>query len=186
MHIFTKMKKDLMQKIEIPEGVEVNVDGTLVNIKGSQGENKRGFNIKKIKMEKTENEIKIECKNASKKEKKLMNSMTTHIKNMIQGVQEKFEYKLKICNSHFPMKVDVKGKEVEVKNFLGEKIPRIVQIPENVEVKIDGDIISVSSVNKEFAGQGAANFEKATRVPSKDRRIFQDGIFIINKAGREI
>ena len=44
----------------------------------------------------------------------------------------------------------------------------------------------VSSVDKELAGQVAANFETATKVPMKDRRVFQDGIFIINKAGREM
>jgi large subunit ribosomal protein L6 len=105
---------------------------------------------------------------------------------MIKGVQEKFEYQLKICFSHFPINVEIKDKEAIIKNFLGEKIPRKTKILEDVEVEIDKDIIKVRSVSKELAGQVAANFEIATKIRKKDRRVFQDGIFIINKAGKEI
>ena len=105
---------------------------------------------------------------------------------MVKGVQEKFEYKLKVCFSHFPISVDVKGNGATIKNFLGEKIPRKLQIPLGVDVQVNKEIIIINSSNKELVGQAAANFERATRIRKKDRRIFQDGIFITNKAGKEI
>ncbi|MFH1608128.1 MAG: 50S ribosomal protein L6 [archaeon] len=180
------MRKPLTQKIEIPEGVEVNVDGALVSVKGSEGEIKRKFLLGKLNLDKKDNEIVIEYEKSTKNEKKNMNTIASHINNMIKGVKEKFEYKLKVCSSHFPMSVDVKDSEAVVKNFLGEKIPRKVKLLEGVDVSIDGQIITIISHNKELAGQTAANFEKATRITGRDRRVFQDGIFITSKCGREI
>lgn len=180
------MKKDLLQIIEIPEGVEVKVDGTEIIVKGKEGELKRNFESVNISFELKDNKVELESKKATKREKKMMNTIKAHIQNMIKGVQEKFEYKMKVCNSHFPMNVEVKGKEAVIKNFLGEKIPRKVKILEGTDVKIERDVIIISSTNKELAGQTAGNFEKATFVKGRDRRVFQDGIFITSKPGRDI
>ena len=186
MLIFIKMKKEIFQEIEIPEGVEAELVENMLTIKGKEGEIKRKFNTNKITFEKKDNKIIIGNKKATKNEKKMINTISSHIINMIKGVQEKFEYKLKICSSHFPMNVEIVGDEAIIKNFLGEKIPRKSKIIENVNVEIKGDIITINSPNKELAGQTAANFETATRIRSRDRRVFQDGIFITNKAGRDI
>jgi large subunit ribosomal protein L6 len=180
------MKKELFQNIEIPEGIEVKIEENTLIVKGPEGENKRTFNINKLVFEKKGNQIIIGSKEATKKEKKMMNTITTHIKNMFKGLQKKFEYKLKICFSHFPITVKIENNEGIIKNFLGEKIPRKSKIPKGVDVKIDKEIIKITSFDKELAGQTAANFERATKIRMKDRRVFQDGIFIINKAGREI
>lgn len=178
------MKKELFQEIEIPEGVEVVIEGSTLKVRGKEGENKKTFKINKLKFEKKDNKIIIGYEKATKKEKKLMNTLTSHVKNMIRGAQKKFEYQLKVCFSHFPINVEVKGKEVLIKNFLGEKIPRKTKISEGVEIEINKDIIKLTSIDKELVGQAAANFETATKIRKRDRRIFQDGIFIINKAGR--
>ncbi len=180
------MKKKLYQTIEIPEGIEVNLDENTLIVKGPEGENKREFNLNNLNFEKKDGKIIIGSEKATKMEKKCMNTIVAHIKNMIKGVQKKFEYKLKICFSHFPMTLDINGREGIIKNFLGEKVSRKVKIPEKVEIKIENEIIIVTSLDKELAGQAAANFEKATKIRNKDRRIFQDGIFIINKNGKEI
>lgn len=180
------MRKELYQEIEIPEGVEVKLSGNVFSVKGAKGENKKMFNLGGLEFGIKDGKIKIGDKKASKKEKKMINSITAHITNMIKGVQEKFEYKLKICSSHFPINVSIKGKEAEVKNFLGEKIPRKVKIPEGVEIEVDGEIITIKSSDKELAGQAAANFEMITRIRARDKRVFQDGIYITDKAGREM
>lgn len=180
------MKKELFQEIEIPEGIEANLDGTELTIKGPEGESKREFKIGKLDMEKKDNKIVIGKKVSTKTEKRLMNTLAAHIRNMIKGVQEKFEYKLKVCFSHFPMTVDVQEKEATIKNFLGEKIPRKVKIVPGVKVDVNKQDITITSHNKELAGQVAANFEMATKVGNRDRRVFQDGIFITSKCGVEI
>lgn len=187
MHIFIKkMKKPISQTIEIPKGVEANLDENKLIVKGNEGENSRKFNFGKVNFKIEGNKIILENKKATKSEKKLINTISAHIRNMIEGVQKKFEYQLKTCFSHFPITVKVEGDKAIIKNFLGEKVDRGCNIPKNVEVKVEKEVITVSSIDKELAGQTAANFEKATKIGKRDRRVFQDGIFIINKAGKEI
>ena len=180
------MKKELFKEIEVPEGIEVKIDRNSLNIKGPEGNISKEFNTSKLELHFKEGKVIVGSKKATKNEKRMMNTIVAHVQNMIKGVQEKFEYELKICFSHFPITVDIEGNNATIKNFLGEKIPRKSQIIEGSEAKIDKEFITVTSIDKELAGQTAANFEKATRVTSKDRRVFQDGIFIINKAGKEI
>ena len=107
MHFFINMKKSLYQEIEIPKEVEIKIDGDSVAVKGQEGEFKKTFNLGKLDFEIKDNKIIIGDKKATKTEKKMMNTITAHIKNMIKGVQEKFEYKLKICFSHFPINVEI-------------------------------------------------------------------------------
>ena len=133
-----------------------------------------------------DNKIFLENKKATKNEKKMINTLSSHIENMIRGVQKKFEYHLKVCYVHFPFTLKNEGKKVMIKNFLGEKIERVVKIPEGVEVEVKKDIILVKSVDKELAGQASANFETATKVRRRDRRVFQDGIYIIKKDGKKM
>ncbi len=180
------MKKELFEKIEIPEGIEANIEDSTIIIKGPGGENKRKFEFQNLEFEKEGKYIKIGHKKATKREKKMINTIASHIRNMIKGIQEKFEYKLKACFSHFPMSINIEKNEATIKNFLGEKIPRKVKILEQVDVELNKDIITIKSVDRELAGQTAANFEAATRIRGKDRRVFQDGIFITSKCGKEI
>jgi len=180
------MRREIIQKIEIPEGIEVSLEGSKLKVKGQEGELEREFNFAKIDFKKEGKEIELGNKKSTKSEKKRINTMASHIKNMIQGVGEKFEYELKICFAHFPITVEANGNEITIKNFLGEKVARKTKVPEGVEVKIEKEIIKVIALNKELAGQAAANIERSTKVGSRDRRVFQDGIFIINKAGKKI
>lgn len=180
------MKKEIFQTINIPEGIEVLLDGGRLKIKGPEGVNEREFKLGKLNLEKENNLIKIGSSIATKREKKVINTLAAHIKNMILGVKNKFIYKLKICSSHFPISVEKKENLFIIKNFLGEKIPRNAKIPKSVDAEISGDIITVSSSDKELAGQTAANLESATKIRKRDLRVFQDGIFIIEKNGRAI
>jgi large subunit ribosomal protein L6 len=176
------MHEDIIEKIEIPENVEVSIDNG-ISIKGPKGELKREF---PVDIRKEGNNIIIEAKNATKNKKKIIKTARAHIKNMIKGVMEGYEYLLQICSVHFPITVTADKEKVNIKNFLGETTPRKAKIVSGVQVKIEGDIIKISSPNIESAGQTAANIETATKIKNRDRTRFQDGIWIINKAGEEI
>ena len=180
------MRKEIFQEIEIPEGVNVEIEGKTVIAEGKNGKNLRTFKLGKIKLSKKDNKIIIGHEQSTKTEKKMINSITAHIKNMIKGSQNKFEYQLKICSSHFPINVSIKDNKIIIGNFLGEKIARSAKILEGVDANIEGNLITITSSNKELAGQTAANLETATKIKKRDLRVFQDGIFMISKSGREI
>lgn len=180
------MKKNLVRKIEIPEGTTVNFHDEILVAKGKEGENKKALKLGNVKLEIKGNEIILSSVNGTKTEKKLMNTNAAHIKNLIHGANQKFEYELKVCFGHFPMTVKQEGKKVIIKNFLGEKVNREVEILDGAQVEINKEKIIVKSTDKEIAGQTAANFETATKIRGRDKRIFQDGIYIIKKNNKEI
>ncbi len=185
-----KMKLEIIEKgIPLPEGVEVQVDYHTLKVKGEKGELERTFYYPRMNMKVIDGDkgkkIVLSCKNATKNDKRFLGTFESIIKNMIIGVSEGFVYKLKVCSSHFPMNVNFKDNVLFVKNFLGEKIPRTLRIPsQGVNLKIEGDTIILEGIDKALVGNIAGRIEKLTRITDKDRRRFQDGIFIIEKAGK--
>jgi len=176
--------KDLKLEIGIPEGVSVKVDNTHVSVKGKSGEASKEMHNPKIKVFAEANKIVIEALKPTRREQRIAYTFNAHIKNLIKGAAESYIYKLKICSGHFPMNVAVAGQEFVIKNFLGEAVPRKVALLPNVEVKIQGMEIIVSSVDREAAGQMAARIEQLCRITNRDRRVFQDGCYITKKAVR--
>jgi len=172
--------KTIERKIEL-EGVKAEIEGNLIRITGPKGTVERKITDKSIKISKEDNVIIITAMNPKRKCKRMMETMRAHIKNMIKGVKEGYEYKLKICSTHFPINVSISGKDVIIKNFLGEKHPRVCKIKYDVDVKLEKDFIIISGIDKEKVGQAAADLEQTTRITNRDRRVFMDGIYIVSK-----
>ena len=182
------MKENISEKIEFPKDFDFGIDNSIVYVKNNGKETKKTFNIRGINVEKSGNSLILSVKNGTKRQRKMINTIIAHLKNMIKGLQEEFIYKLEIVYVHFPatLEINKEKKEFYVKNFLGEKKPRIVKIIPGAEVSIEKNLINVKSHDKEIAGQMAANLEIATKIKNRDRRKFQDGIFIVEKPGRKI
>jgi large subunit ribosomal protein L6 len=175
------MKLDITEKVKILEEVNVDIDGNVMKVKGPKGSNEKRVFHPKVKIEKKENSIILTSKKATKKDKTILNTLKAHIKNLIKGVKEGYEYQLKICSGHFPMNVSVKDNQLIINNFFGEKKPRKVRILEGAEVKIEGDIIKVNGLDIDTVSQTASRIELTTKRNGFDKRIFQDGIWIIKK-----
>ena len=176
--------KELVREIDIPEGI--NVDVEMNKIKASKDGNEINRRFDRVILEKKENKLIIKTGRSTKREVKQMNTVMSHIKNIFAGLNEKFVYELEVCAVHFPMNVKVEGDEVKIKNFLGETTLRTAKIRKGVEVKVEGQKITVEGYDKEATGQTAANIEKAAQQYTRDKRIFQDGIHMTMKAGREL
>jgi len=179
------MKQDFNEKMEIPEGVEIKIELGILNAKGPKGELSKILRVPNVNVEVKEKDVFISAKKGTKREKRMIGTLKSHIENIFQGVTEGHIYKLKICSTHFPMTVNNNNGEFSVQNFLGEKVPRTIKIKKGVDIKIEGEIITVESVDKELAGQTAASIEKICRINNRDRRIFQDGIYMIEKSEKK-
>ncbi len=174
------------EKLIIPEKIEVKFEKNILIIKGKNGEVTREFRYPGINIKINTNEISISSKKDKKNNKKIIGSFKAHIKNMFKGASEGHLYKLKVCAGHFPVNISVKNNELIVKNFLGEKVPRVLKLKQGVNVKIDGEIITVEGSNKELTAQTAADIELLSKVKNRDLRIFQDGIYIVHKDGKDL
>ena len=172
--------------VEIPEGVNVEIDGMKVRVSGPKGTLERDFShAKGVILRKEDRKVVIEAFFADKRKKALVGTLAGHIQNMITGVTKGWRYKLKIITTHFPVTVKVSGKEVIIENFLGEKAPRRAKIVGDVKVTVKGKDVIVEGIDIEAVGQTAANIELATKVKDKDRRVFVDGIYIYERGPAE-
>lgn len=181
------MKVKLMQEeLELPEEVSVTFEGMNVTVRGPKGEVTRRLFSKQVEMKAESDKVVFTARKATKREKRLIGTFRAHIRNLARGVTEGHVYRLKICSGHFPMNVSVKGNEFIVKNFMGEKVPRVLKLTEGADVKVDGTEVRVVGPSKEIAGQTAATIEQLCRRPGFDSRIFQDGIFLVEKDGKII
>jgi large subunit ribosomal protein L6 len=170
------------KELQIPEGVSVDVAGNKLKVVGPKGEIQREFQLTKdVKIEKQENKIKVYSESERRKVKALVGTIAGHIGNMFTGVTKGFTYKLKIVFSHFPITVKVDKDKVLIQNFLGERKPRVAKIVGNVQVKVDGADVTVSGIDLDDVGTTASNLEQATRIKGYDKRVFQDGIWIVGR-----
>jgi len=178
------MKHKIVQTLEIPEGTTCKYENYVLKCQKDSVETSRKIDVPEIEIKISNEKIDIVCNKGNKNHYKIIMTLQAHIKNLFAGLNEKFVYKLEAVNVHFPMSIKAEGNILKIDNYLGEKVPRFAKILPNVEVKIEGQKITIESNDREAAGQTAANFEKATRLKGRDRRIYQDGIFITEKPQR--
>ncbi|HYD03498.1 MAG TPA: 50S ribosomal protein L6 [Alphaproteobacteria bacterium] len=173
-------------EVAIPEKVTVDLHDGMFTVKGPKGEIKRKFVFPKIAITKEGHKIVFDTKKPTKREKAAVFSTEAHLKNMFKGALNSCVYKLKICSGHFPMKITYKNNVIEVKNYMGETVPRTLTIKPGVDVVVKEPEITVTSANKELAATTAAAIEQMTRRANFDRRVFQDGIYIVHKDGVDL
>ncbi len=182
----TQKKENITLTVELPQGVSAALKDGVLSFKGPKGEAFHKLEERKVNTKVQGNIITIQGKRATQRDKMMTGTVEAHIRNLVRGVQSPYIYTLKVCSGHFPMTLALQGDKLTIKNFFGEKVPRILQLKKGAAVKIEGDKITVESASKELAGQVSADIEQLVRRPGFDTRIFQDGIYITSKHGKDI
>lgn len=175
----------IMHVMPLTEGVSASIDGDTLSLNGPNGKTARTFTHTKVNVSLDGDNVVVQCELPRRKEKAICGTWKAHINNMMTGVTNGFEYRLKAVYSHFPMILSVNGSTFEIKNLFGEKVPRVADLkwsPTEVQVKVENksDVI-VSGVDREKVGQTAAIIERSCKIRHRDRRIFQDGVYIVSK-----
>jgi len=192
--------------IEIPEKVEIKIDGSLVKVKGPKGELElelaRGVKLEPVRpiqrvqgrpeelngrqaqggqQDKTL-EVKVKDEN-EKRYRSMWGTFRQLVENMIVGVTEGWEKQLEINGVGY--KAEAKGKELVLN--VGYSHPVNFKVPESVEVKVEKNIITVSGMNKQLVGETAAQIRKVRKPePYKGKGIKYVDEVIRRKAGKQM
>ena len=170
------------KKIAIPDGIEVSIEKDFVTARNDKNEITKKLYYPKATFEKKGNDIIIKTKDEKRKTLSIINTWSSLVKNMFEGVTKGYRYKMKIHHVHFPMNVSVEGNKLVIKNYLGQKEERTAKIIEGIKVQVNNEEIIIEGIDKEKVGQTAANIEKTTSLRTRrDRRIFSDGVYIISR-----
>lgn len=176
------MVKELARQVVIPEGVDVQIGDSLVEVVGPLGKVSRNLRHPGIDIIKKEDSyLVVKSKTVRKLQKAMVGTIASHITNMIHGVTEGFEYRMKVVYSHFPIQIKATDEELVINNFLGERKPRTAKILGDSKVEVRDDEIIITGIDKECVGQTMGNIEQATKVRGFDVRVFQDGIYLVAK-----
>lgn len=175
------MVNELARQVEVPEGVDVQISDSLVEVAGPLGKLNRNLRYPGIDIKKEDSYLVVYSKVVRKRQKAMIGTIASHIANMMHGVTEGFEYRMKVVYSHFPIQLKVTEDALIINNFLGERKPRTAKILGDTKVDLQGDEVIVTGIDKENVGQTMGNIEQATKVRGFDVRVFQDGIYLVAK-----
>jgi len=178
----TYTDQQITAQVEAPASVTIKKEGTIVHIKGPLGTIKKDFMKLPATIAIEGNKITIKPYGTRKRDLAVTNTARSIIEGMIKGVERGYTYKLKIIFAHFPISVKVKGKEVHVENFFGERSARISRIVgDATKVSVVGEDVVIQGPSLEEVSQTAANIELSTKTKGKDQRVFLDGLYIYSK-----
>jgi len=170
-----------LKLIDIPEGVEVKVDGSTVSVKGPKGElsqeltDTMGVNIE-------DNVITIERKSEDKESRSLHGTTRSLISNMVEGVSKGFQKELEIIGVGY--RAQKQGTKLVVN--AGYSHPVEIEQEENIEFDVPKNTeIIVKGIDKERVGAIAANI-RAIRSPEpyKGKGIRYKGEYVRRKEGK--
>ena len=168
--------------ITIPDGVEVNISGQNISVRGPKGTLDFSFH-ENIEAKIEGEEIRVSAKKITKQNKALWGLSRVLISNMIEGTTKGFEKQLELQGVGFRMALA--GKRINLS--LGFSHPVEMDVPDGLEAKIDKNILTVSGIDKQKVGQFAASVRALKKVePYKGKGFRYVGEIVRKKAGKKV
>lgn len=168
------------KKINIPEGVNVKIADGVIIISGRKSQ--ESFKLPKgIEAKISDNTLRISRSNETKNQKSLHGTVARVVENKILGLIEDFSKKLQFSGVGYTVNVE----ENKLNLRVGFSHLVSVDIPEDIEVTVKKNIITISGRDKEKVGEFAAKVREI-RKPEvyKGKGIKYEDEFIKKKAGK--
>lgn len=167
--------------VNIPQGVTVTVEKNQVTVKGPKGTLTFDHHWD-VEVVLAENELTVEKKSKGKHVPAIWGTTARLIENMIEGVTKGFEKKLELNGVGFRMAVA--GKKITL--ALGFSHPVEVEVPAELEVSIEGNVMTVAGIDKHKVGQFSANIRALKPVePYKGKGFKYQGEHVRRKEGKK-
>jgi len=168
--------------ISVPSGVDVTIEGPVVNVKGPKGTLTHTL-ADPITIERQEDgSLAVLRPNDERRSRSLHGLSRTLVNNMIVGVTQGYEKKMEIHGVGY--RVVAKGKDLEF--ALGYSHPVPVDAPEGINFAVETPTrFSVAGIDKQQVGEVAANIRKLRKPdPYKGKGVRYSGEKIRRKVGK--
>lgn len=167
--------------ITAPSGVDVNIDGSSVTVRGPKGELRREFN-ERITFEWEDGVLTVNRPDDARESKALHGLSRALLNNMVVGVSEGFTKQLEIRGVGY--RAALKGRAVELQ--VGFSHPVLIEPPDGITIEVpEPTKITVGGIDKGVVGQVAANIrEVRPPEPYKGKGIRYEGEYVRGKAGK--
>jgi len=168
------------QPITIPAGVTVTIDGNVVKANGPLGELSVTL-MPGIAIMQQENELRVSKEVENNDTAKSYGLMRTLVNNAVTGVATGFSKQLEVNGVGF--RVALAGKTLTMS--LGFSHPVVYELPENIDGKVEKNVITISGADKQLVGQVAADIRQLKKPePYKGKGIKYATEHIRRKAGK--
>jgi large subunit ribosomal protein L6 len=169
------------QPIDIPSGVDVQVDGSRVAVKGPKGSLEQTFN-REMRIVLEDGVLRIERPSDERSHRSLHGLTRTLIANMVEGVTNGFEKRLEIVGVGY--RAALKGNDLEIAAGYSHPVP--FPAPEGIEFEVPAPTrIVVRGIDKQQVGEVAAEIRKIRKPePYKGKGIRYEGEHVRKKAGK--
>lgn len=159
----------------------VSVAGGVLSVKGTKGTLTKRVHPT-IDISVSSDGVLVTSKDRSRLANALMGTFASHVKNMVQGVE--MPYVKKIVMEGVGYKMEVKGKDVVLTVGFSHTVP--LAIPEDVTVKVEKNVMTIESANKESVGQFAANVRRVKPPePYLGKGMHYEGEVVRRKQGKK-
>lgn len=175
------MSRLAKKPIVLPAKTELSVAGGVVRVKGPKGELTKPVH-RLIDIASTPEGVTVSPKAKTLETRALTGTFVSHVRNMVEGVNQGFTKKLIVEGVGY--KWDVAGKTLNL--ALGFSHPVKLAIPEGLTVTAEKNVLTITGIDKEVVGQFAASIRALKKPePYKGKGIRYEGEVIRRKQGKK-